>query len=59
MLEHRHHSLRARNSQAKVLGHSSSLEDKKTVVDSENPAENVPEDLAGRVCYELEPLVLS
>ncbi|XP_077367551.1 SH3 domain-binding glutamic acid-rich-like protein 2 isoform X2 [Festucalex cinctus] len=28
-------------------------------VDSENAPERVPEDLAGRVCYELEPLVLS
>lgn len=39
------------------LGHG--LEDKKADVDSENAVERVPEDLAGRVCYELEPLVLS
>lgn len=59
MLEHHHHSLRAHSSQAKVLGHSRSLEVQQTVVASDNPAENDPEDLAGRVCYELEPLVLS
>lgn len=58
MLEH-HHSLRTHNNQAKVPGHSSSPEDKHAVVDSENPVADAPEDLAGRVCYELEPLVLS
>ncbi|XP_044025482.1 deleted in malignant brain tumors 1 protein-like isoform X2 [Siniperca chuatsi] len=40
-------------------GHSHRLEDKKADVDSDNSVERVPEDLAGRVCYELEPLVLS
>ena len=34
-------------------------EEKKADVDLNNPVERVPEDLAGRVCYELEPLVLS
>lgn len=34
-------------------------EDKKADVNPENRVERVPEDLAGRVCYELEPLVLS
>ncbi|KAK7906857.1 hypothetical protein WMY93_015469 [Mugilogobius chulae] len=33
------------------------LEDKNADVDSDHRAERVPEDLAGRVCYELEPLV--
>ncbi|XP_061560065.1 uncharacterized protein LOC133416834 [Phycodurus eques] len=33
--------------------------DKTAEVDSENSVETVPEDLAGRVCYELEPLVYS
>nr|XP_057912674.1 deleted in malignant brain tumors 1 protein-like [Doryrhamphus excisus]XP_057912675.1 deleted in malignant brain tumors 1 protein-like [Doryrhamphus excisus] len=33
-------------------------EDKAADVDSENSVERDPEDLAGRVCYELEPLVL-
>lgn len=53
-LERHHHSSRNRNSQAKEPG-----QDKHTAVDSENPVESVPEDLAGKVCYELEPLVLS
>ncbi|XP_070705976.1 scavenger receptor cysteine-rich type 1 protein M130-like [Pempheris klunzingeri] len=34
-------------------------ENKNVDADSDNPVERVPEDLAGRVCYELEPLVLS
>lgn len=59
VLEHHHHSLRTRNSQLKVVGRSSSLEDKQTAAESENPVEDGPEDLAGKVCYELEPLVLS
>ncbi|XP_075900741.1 scavenger receptor cysteine-rich domain-containing protein DMBT1-like isoform X2 [Nelusetta ayraudi] len=33
--------------------------DKKADVDTDSTAERNPEDLAGRVCYELEPLVLS
>ncbi|XP_072298074.1 scavenger receptor cysteine-rich type 1 protein M130-like isoform X2 [Eucyclogobius newberryi] len=33
------------------------LEDKNADVDSDNTVERVPEDLAGRICYELEPLV--
>lgn len=52
-------SLRDRNSQVNEPGHSHGPEDKKADVDSENAVERVPEDLAGRVCYELEPLVLS
>ncbi|XP_056872005.1 scavenger receptor cysteine-rich type 1 protein M130-like [Takifugu flavidus] len=45
---------RALNSQAKAP-----RQDKHTLVDSEDPVESVPEDLAGKVCYEFEPLVLS
>lgn len=33
--------------------------DKKADVDTDSTTERNPEDLAGRVCYELEPLVLS
>ncbi|GLD59781.1 deleted in malignant brain tumors 1 protein-like protein [Lates japonicus] len=40
-------------------GHSHGSADKSVDVDSENCVEKVTEDLAGRVCYELEPLVLS
>lgn len=52
-------SLRDSNTQVKEHGRSRPLEDKNADVDSDNPVEKVPEDLAGRVCYELEPLVLS
>lgn len=52
-------SLRDRNSRVNEPGLCHGLEDKKADVDSENAVERVPEDLAGRVCYELEPLVLS
>ncbi|XP_035474116.1 deleted in malignant brain tumors 1 protein [Scophthalmus maximus] len=51
---------RGRNTQVNEhVGPSSSLEDKSADVDFDNSVERVPEDLAGRVCYELEPLVLS
>lgn len=40
-------------------GYSSGQEEKKADAESDNTVERVPEDLAGRVCYELEPLVLS
>ncbi|KAG7509550.1 hypothetical protein JOB18_047524 [Solea senegalensis] len=40
-------------------GRSSSPEEKSTDVELDNSVERVPEDLAGRVCYELEPLVFS
>lgn len=33
------------------------LEGKNPNTDSENNVEKIPEDLAGKVCYELEPLV--
>lgn len=33
------------------------LEQKNSDIDSDNAVERVPEDLAGKVCYELEPLV--
>nr|XP_046228271.1 deleted in malignant brain tumors 1 protein-like [Scatophagus argus]XP_046228272.1 deleted in malignant brain tumors 1 protein-like [Scatophagus argus] len=49
---------RGHNSRVNEHGHSPGLEEKKADADSDN-AERVPEDLAGRVCYELEPLVLS
>ncbi len=52
-------SLRDGSTQVKGHGHSRPLEDKTADVDSDNSVEKVPEDLAGRVCYELEPLVLS
>ncbi|XP_028253060.1 deleted in malignant brain tumors 1 protein-like isoform X2 [Parambassis ranga] len=47
------------STQAYERQYSRSLEEKNTDVDSDNTAEKVPEDLAGRVCYENEPLVLS
>ncbi|XP_019947587.2 scavenger receptor cysteine-rich type 1 protein M130-like isoform X1 [Paralichthys olivaceus] len=40
-------------------GHSHSPEEKIADVDFDDSVEKVPEDLAGRVCYELEPLVNS
>ncbi|XP_029281880.1 deleted in malignant brain tumors 1 protein-like isoform X2 [Cottoperca gobio] len=43
------------DSEVNEQAHSSSQEDNKADVD--NSVEAVPEDLAGRVCYELEPLV--
>lgn len=51
--------LRGRNTQVNEGGQSLSSEDKIADVDTDNSVERVPEDLAGRVCYELEPLVLS
>lgn len=36
---------------------SNSGEDTNATAEADNVAEKVPEDLAGRVCYELEPLV--
>ncbi|XP_038582841.1 scavenger receptor cysteine-rich type 1 protein M130-like [Micropterus salmoides] len=47
------------NTQVNEHRQSHGLEDKKANVASDNSVERVPEDLAGRVCYELEPLVLS
>ncbi|XP_022624421.1 deleted in malignant brain tumors 1 protein-like [Seriola dumerili] len=41
------------------VGQSVGPEDKSADVDFDNSVERVPEDLAGRVCYELEPLVVS
>lgn len=41
------------------VGHSFAQEDKSADVDFDHSVERVPEDLAGRVCYELEPLVVS
>lgn len=55
VLEHPHYSHSARNTQEKMPGHNQD----KTTLDSENPVEGDNEDLAGRVCYEFEPLVLS
>lgn len=52
-------SLRDPNTQVNEHRQSHGLEDKKANVASDNSVERVPEDLAGRVCYELEPLVLS
>ncbi|XP_029352823.1 deleted in malignant brain tumors 1 protein-like isoform X2 [Echeneis naucrates] len=40
------------------VGHSH-LEDKTEDAEGDTSVERVPEDLAGRVCYELEPLVVS
>uniref|UniRef100_UPI0037E85BF4 scavenger receptor cysteine-rich domain-containing protein DMBT1-like n=1 Tax=Semicossyphus pulcher TaxID=241346 RepID=UPI0037E85BF4 len=48
---------RARNAQVTEQAQSQVPEDKSVYADT--PVESVPEDLAGRVCYELEPLVLS
>lgn len=39
------------------VGHSRGPEDKDVDAEFNNTADRVPEDLAGRVCYELEPLV--
>ncbi|XP_070844265.1 scavenger receptor cysteine-rich type 1 protein M130-like [Chaetodon trifascialis] len=50
---------RDHNAQTNEHGYSRSPEDKKADADSDNNVERVPEDLAGRVCYELEPLVVS
>ncbi|KAM3603145.1 uncharacterized protein V6R79_017242 [Siganus canaliculatus] len=47
------------NSRVNEPGFSRSLEDKKADGDADSSVERSPEDLAGRVCYELEPLVLS
>ncbi|XP_061756631.1 deleted in malignant brain tumors 1 protein-like isoform X1 [Nerophis ophidion] len=47
-----------RNPPVRARGAQRLQEDKVPDVDSESSAERVPEDLAGRVCYELEPLVL-
>ncbi|XP_026174460.1 scavenger receptor cysteine-rich type 1 protein M130-like [Mastacembelus armatus] len=41
------------------VGHSRGPEGKSADVDLDNSVERVPEDLAGKVCYELEPLFLS
>ncbi|XP_034554847.1 deleted in malignant brain tumors 1 protein-like isoform X2 [Notolabrus celidotus] len=48
---------RTRNTQVSEQAQSPIPDDKN--VEVENPVEVVPEDLAGRVCYELEPLVFS
>ncbi|KAM4522290.1 scavenger receptor cysteine-rich domain-containing protein DMBT1-like [Odontesthes bonariensis] len=37
--------------------HRDSTKEGSTNLDSDSPVERVPEDLAGRICYELEPLV--
>lgn len=41
------------------VGHSVAPEEKIPDADLDNSVERDPEDLAGRVCYELEPLVVS
>ncbi|XP_068610153.1 deleted in malignant brain tumors 1 protein-like [Brachionichthys hirsutus] len=48
---------RGRSTQVKE--HSQGLKDKGVEAEADNPVERDPEDLAGRVCYEFEPLVLS
>ncbi|XP_051792906.1 uncharacterized protein LOC110964340 [Acanthochromis polyacanthus] len=50
---------RERSNQLYEPGPSRSSVEKATEEDSENGVDRVPEDLAGRVCYELEPLVVS
>ncbi|XP_054872022.1 deleted in malignant brain tumors 1 protein-like [Amphiprion ocellaris] len=50
---------RERSNQLYEPGPSRSSEEKAAEEDSENVVDRVPEDLAGRVCYELEPLVVS
>lgn len=50
-------TLRIHNTQVNENAQSRSPEHNNADVD--NSVERVPEDLAGRVCYELEPLVLS
>ncbi|XP_069014405.1 scavenger receptor cysteine-rich domain-containing protein DMBT1-like [Embiotoca jacksoni] len=50
---------RDRSNQIYEPERSPSPKDTNAEVDSDNTVERVPEDLAGRVCYELEPLVLS
>lgn len=52
-------SRRDHNTQVNEYAHSRRPENKNVEVDSDNSVERDPEDLAGRVCYELEPLVLS
>lgn len=53
-------SVRDHNTQVNDrVGQSHSSEDRSDDGDFDNSIETVPEDLAGRVCYELEPLVLS
>ncbi|KAM9339731.1 uncharacterized protein ABDE67_017389 [Symphorus nematophorus] len=47
------------NTQVNERANNRGLEEKKADVDSDNAVERVPEDLAGRLTYELEPLVLS
>ena len=47
--------LSARNTQDNEQTHSPGQEENNADVD--NSVERIPEDLAGRVCYELEPLV--
>ncbi|XP_036941411.1 deleted in malignant brain tumors 1 protein-like isoform X1 [Acanthopagrus latus] len=48
-----------RTTQVNENVYSRSPVEKKADADLDNSVERVPEDLAGRVCYELEPLVLS
>ncbi|XP_034383885.1 deleted in malignant brain tumors 1 protein-like isoform X2 [Cyclopterus lumpus] len=48
---------RGQQTQVNDHAHSRGLEDHNAADDT--PVEGVPEDLAGRVCYELEPLFLS
>lgn len=52
-------SLRDYNTRRIDAGIRPVVVEKKADVDIDNAAERDPEDLAGRVCYELEPLVLS
>lgn len=49
---------RDRNTQInEYVEHSRGPRDKNADADLDGTVERVPEDLAGRVCYELEPLV--
>ncbi|KAF7659221.1 hypothetical protein LDENG_00001350 [Lucifuga dentata] len=47
------------NVQANEQRSAHGLEERDADVDPGNPERNAPEDLTGRVCYELEPLILT
>lgn len=59
MEDRRNRPLEDRDHNAQAARHDFNrvLEEKNADVDLDNTVERVPEDLAGKVCYELEPLV--
>ncbi|XP_054474281.1 scavenger receptor cysteine-rich type 1 protein M130-like [Anoplopoma fimbria] len=52
-------ALDGRGQNTQVTGHAQSRGSEDSNADVDNSVETEPEDLAGRVCYELEPLFLS